>query len=51
MPFFLPPGCSFWLLGILGAEVDGARDKSWRGCFTVCLYLVASLPSALAYSL
>jgi hypothetical protein len=38
---FLPPECSFRLSGILGAEVDGARDDSWRGSFTKCLYLVA----------
>jgi hypothetical protein len=41
MAFFLPPGCSFWLPDVLGAGVDGARDDSWRGRFTVCLYLMA----------
>jgi hypothetical protein len=41
MAFVLPPRCSFWLSGILDAEVDGARDDSWRGRFTVWLYLEA----------
>jgi hypothetical protein len=41
MSFFLPPGCSFCLSGVLGAEVDGVRDDSWRGHFAVLLYLVA----------
>jgi hypothetical protein len=27
-------------LGILDAEVVNVRDDSWRGCFTVWLYLV-----------
>jgi hypothetical protein len=61
MAFFLPHRCSFWLPDILGVEVDIARDDSWRGCFTVWLYLVskpshvggrcgrASLPFAPAY--
>jgi hypothetical protein len=35
--FFSPPGCSFHLPGILGAEVD----DSWRGSFAKWLYLVA----------
>jgi hypothetical protein len=39
--FFLPPGCSFWLPNILGAEVDNVRDDSWRGSFVKQLYLVA----------
>jgi hypothetical protein len=26
--FFLPPRCSFWLLGILGVDVDDAQDDS-----------------------
>jgi hypothetical protein len=41
MTFFLPLGCSFQLRGVLGAEVDGAWDDSWRGHFTVWLYLAA----------
>jgi hypothetical protein len=41
MAFFLPPGCSFWLSSILGAEVDDAWDDSWRGRFAVWLYLAA----------
>jgi hypothetical protein len=41
MAFFMAPGCSTWFLGILGAQVDDARDGSWRRCFTVWLYLVA----------
>jgi hypothetical protein len=61
MAFFLPPECSFQLLGILGSEVDSAQDDSCRGRFMVWLSLVtkpshvgircgwASLPSALAY--
>jgi hypothetical protein len=63
MAFFLPPGCSFSHPGVIGAKVDGARDDSRRGCFTVCLYLEAkpshmggrcgqvSLPSAPSYGL
>jgi hypothetical protein len=59
--FFLPPGCSFWLPGILGAEVEDVRDDSWRGSFVKWLYLAAkpshvggrcgqaSLPSTPAY--
>jgi hypothetical protein len=39
--FFLPPDCSFWLSGVLGDEVDGARDNSSRGCFTTWLYMAA----------
>jgi hypothetical protein len=35
--FFMPPGHSFRLPGILGDEEDGARDDSWRGCFMVSL--------------
>jgi hypothetical protein len=41
MAFFLPPECSFWLPCVLGAEVDGSRDDSWRGHFAVWLYLAA----------
>jgi hypothetical protein len=63
MAFFLPPGCSFRVPGILGTEVDGAREDSWRGHFTVWFYMVAkpsleggrcgqaSLPSTPAYGL
>jgi hypothetical protein len=40
MAFFLAPKCS-WFPGILGAEVDDARDGSWRRCFTVWIYLDA----------
>jgi hypothetical protein len=39
--FFLPPGCSFWLLGILGIEVGDAHDDSWRCSFAKQLYLAA----------
>jgi hypothetical protein len=41
MTFFLIPGCSFRLPGVLGAKVDGALGGSWRGHFAVWLYLVA----------
>jgi hypothetical protein len=41
MAFFLTPGCSCWLPGIIVAEVDGPRDDSLRGCFALWLYLVA----------
>jgi hypothetical protein len=41
MVFFLAPGCSSRFPGILGAEVDDARDSSWRHCFMVWLYLAA----------
>jgi hypothetical protein len=63
MAFFLPPRCSFQVPGVLGIKVDGAREDSWRGRFTVWLYMVAkpsleggrcglaSLPSTLAYGL
>jgi hypothetical protein len=59
--FFLPPGCSFRLPGILGTEVDDAWDDFWIGRFVMWLYLVAkpshvrgqcrwaSLPSAPVY--
>jgi hypothetical protein len=26
--FLLASGCSFWLLGVLSAEVDGAQDDT-----------------------
>jgi hypothetical protein len=32
-----PPGCSFQLSDVLGDEVNGGRDDSWRGCFVVSL--------------
>jgi hypothetical protein len=63
MAFFLPPGCSFRVPGVLGTEVDGTQEDSWRGHFTVWLYMVAkpsleggrcgraSLPSTPAYGL
>jgi hypothetical protein len=41
MALFLAPRCSSWFLGILDAEVDDARDGSWRCCFTTLLYLAA----------
>jgi hypothetical protein len=31
--FFRAPGHSSLLLGVPGAEVDYARDGSWRRCF------------------
>jgi hypothetical protein len=37
------PWCSSGLPGILGAEVDGTRDESWRGSFTKQLYLPTKL--------
>jgi hypothetical protein len=60
--FFFPPRCYFRFQDVLGAEVDGVRDDSWRGRFVVWLYLTAksshvggqcgwtSLPCAPAYS-
>jgi hypothetical protein len=63
MPFFLPPGCSFSLLVILGTKMDDTQNDSWSGRFMVWLYLAtkafhmggrygrASLPSALAYNM
>jgi hypothetical protein len=63
MTFFLPPGYSFRLPSVLGAEVDGIWDASWRGRFEVWLYLAAKpshkggrcgrarLPSAPTYGL
>jgi hypothetical protein len=39
--FLLASGCSFWLLGVLSAEVDGAQDDTYRGCHAVWLYLAA----------
>jgi hypothetical protein len=41
MSFFWAPGCSSCFLGVLGTEVDYARDGSWRRCFTALIYLVA----------
>jgi hypothetical protein len=40
MAFFLPSGCSFRLPGVLGAEVDCARNDSSRCRFAVWLYMV-----------
>jgi hypothetical protein len=31
----------FLVPGVLGAEVDDARDGSWRRCFTAWLYMTA----------
>jgi hypothetical protein len=59
--FFLPLGCSLRQPSIPGDEVDGARDDSWRGCFSVFTWRLsiptlgvgcggrASLASAHAY--
>jgi hypothetical protein len=41
MAFFWAPGCSSYLLGVLGTDVDNALDDSWRGSFTMWLYLAA----------
>jgi hypothetical protein len=35
------PQVLFLALGILGNEVDGVWDNSWRGCFAVQFYLAA----------
>jgi hypothetical protein len=43
MSFFWAPGCSSWLSGVLGTEVDDAWDDSWSGSFTMWLYLTAKL--------
>jgi hypothetical protein len=48
MAFYWALGCSSWLCGILGAEVDDAQDDSWRGSFAVWLYLVAK-PSHMGF--
>jgi hypothetical protein len=48
MAFFWAPKCSLRLPGILGAEVDDARDNSWRGSFVKRLYL-ASRPSHVGF--
>jgi hypothetical protein len=37
--FFSASGCSFRSLGVLGAEVDDARDDFWRRSFAVWFYL------------
>jgi hypothetical protein len=39
LAFFLAPRCTSWFSGVLGVEVDDARDGSWRRCFTAWLYL------------
>jgi hypothetical protein len=41
MEFFWTPGCSSWFSGVLGAEVDDARDGSWRCFFAAWPYLAA----------
>jgi hypothetical protein len=43
LAFFLAPGCCSWFPGVLGAEVDGAQNGSWRHCFRSWLYLMAKL--------
>jgi hypothetical protein len=35
--------CSSWFPGVLGAEVDDAREDSWRGSFMAWLYLAAKI--------
>jgi hypothetical protein len=40
MVLFRVPGCSSWLPDVLGAEVDDARDDSWRDSFAMWLYLM-----------
>jgi hypothetical protein len=37
--FFLSPGCSSWLLGVLGAKVDDSREGSWSRCYEVLALL------------
>jgi hypothetical protein len=39
--FFWAPGCSSWFPSVFGAEVDDARDGSWRRYFAAGLYLAA----------
>jgi hypothetical protein len=63
LAFILAPDCSSWFSGILGAEVDDARDGSWKRCFTAWIYLATktshvgvnvdglAFPSALSYGL
>jgi hypothetical protein len=41
MAFFWAPRCSSWFPGVLGTEVDGAKEGCWRHCFTKLLYLIA----------
>jgi hypothetical protein len=41
MAFFSAPRCSSRFPSVLGAEVDDARDSSWRRWFTSLLYLDA----------
>jgi hypothetical protein len=43
--FFLPRGCSFRLLGVLGVEVDDAWDDSWRGTLQSGFTWKLSLPT------
>jgi hypothetical protein len=42
MVVFLALGCSCRFPGIFGADMDDARDYSWRHCFTAWLYLAAN---------
>jgi hypothetical protein len=44
MAFFWASRCSLWLLSVLCAEVDDARDDTRRGSFAKRLYLTA-MPS------
>jgi hypothetical protein len=39
MAFFWALRCPSLFPGVLGAEVDDARDGSWRRCFMTLLYL------------
>jgi hypothetical protein len=41
MSFSFAPGCSSRFPGVIGAEVDDARDGSWRCFFTAWIYLAA----------
>jgi hypothetical protein len=41
MAFFWALECSSCFPGVFDAEVDDARDDSWRRCFMVLLYLAA----------
>jgi hypothetical protein len=37
--FFLAPKCSSWLPGVLGIEVDDAREGSWGRCCEALILL------------
>jgi hypothetical protein len=41
--FFLPPGCSFKLPGVLGVEVDDVCDDSGTGSVMKRLFLASKL--------